>query len=706
MARPTLSGVEVQVSFVERTGEFLAAANRRVGRGPKIAGVCVLALVVLSLLILSREDWNFMRGPIARFASQRTGRQVRLDGDLRAHLLSFTPELDIGGLKIGNPAWAGPGDMADIGLARVKARLWPLLLLRLDLPLVELRAMRLNLLRDLNQRENWALNPSGENRPLKLPPIHQFLISDGRVRMDDQPRRLKLNAQVEASERPTDQGGHGFSLTGEGQLNAGPFKLVASGGPLIGVQRDKPYPFHLDVRAGPSTINAEGQVQHPFDLAQISGATRISGPNLAQLYLLTGVALPTTPAYRLAANFQRSGSRYTFSHISGTLGRSDLEGTLAVDRVKGRRRLDADLTSQKLNFADLLTVLGGLPTHSAPAPAPRRPKQIRLPIGQPAKPGSAPGRRVLPDAPIDAERLRAMDAQVSYRARSITGGIFSVRRGALKLTLNQGVLTFDPLLLELAQGRISGRAAFDASGPVVKTSLDLRADDIGLQQLFRQHRSQPALEGELEARARLAGQGRSVHQAASAANGEVVFVIPHGRIRQAFAELMGINVGRGLFMLLSKDQKQTDIRCAVAQFDVRNGIMNAQQFVIDTGVVTATGSGDINLGTEQLDLKLKGHSKHPSLLRLWTPIDITGSFSKPQLGLDAGQAAAQGGAAIGLAALLGPLSVILPFISPGLAKDANCQSLVAEARGAGAPVRVSQTTPAKPSASAAQAHRP
>jgi uncharacterized protein involved in outer membrane biogenesis len=169
---------------------------------------------------------------------------------------------------------------------------------------------------------------------------------------------------------------------------------------------------------------------------------------------------------------------------------------------------------------------------------------------------------------------------------------------------------------------------------------------------------------------------------------------------------LGINVGRGLFMLLSKDPKQTDIRCAVAQFDVRNGIMNAQQFVMDTGVVTATGTGSINLGTEQLDLKIKGHTKHPELLRLWTPIDITGSFSRPQLGLDAGQAAAQGGAAIGLAALLGPLSVILPFISPGLAKDANCQSLVAEARGAGAPVRVSHTTPAKPAASASSAHRP
>jgi len=694
------------VSFIERTSEILALANRKVGRVPKMAGASLLILAVLVLLVLSREDWNFMRGPIARLASARTGRLVRLDGDLRAHLLSFTPEVDVGGLKIANPAWAGPGDMADIGLAKVKARLFPLLLLRLDLPLVELQSMRLNLLRDLRQRENWALDPNGAGQPLKLPPINQFLISDGRVHIVDQPRKLMLSAQVEASERPEDQGGRGFSLTGDGQLNAEPFKLVAAGGPLIGVQRDKPYPFHMDVHAGPSHIVADGQVQRPFDLTDLSGTVALSGPDLARLYLLTGITLPNTPSYNLSAKFQRTGARYVFSGISGTLGRTDLEGTLVVDKVNGRHRLDADLASKTLNFADLLAILGGPPTRTAPTPAPRRPAQIKLPLGPPTKPGPATGHHLLPDAPLYTERLRTMDASVSYRAQSIRGGIFSVRRGALKLTLEQGVLTLDPLSLDLAQGRLSGKVRIDASGAVVKTDLDIRASDVGLQQLMRQSGARPALEGVLEARMRLSGQGQSVHQAASASNGEVVFVIPNGRIRQAFAELMGINVGRGLYMLLSKDPKQTDMRCAVAQFNVRNGIMNAQQFVIDTGVVTATGSGDINLATEQLDLKIKGHTKHPELLRLWTPINVSGSFSRPEFGLDAGQAAAQGGAAIGLGALLGPLSVILPFISPGLAKDANCQSLVAEARGAGAPVRVSQTAPANPGSSPSPARHP
>ena len=43
---------------------------------------------------------------------------------------------------------------------------------------------------------------------------------------------------------------------------------------------------------------------------------------------------------------------------------------------------------------------------------------------------------------------------------------------------------------------------------------------------------------------------------------------------------------------------------------------------------------------------------------------------------------------IGLAlAALSPVAILLPFIDPGLAKDANCAGLVAQGKAQGAPVR-------------------
>ena len=57
-----------------------------------------------------------------------------------------------------------------------------------------------------------------------------------------------------------------------------------------------------------------------------------------------------------------------------------------------------------------------------------------------------------------------------------------------------------------------------------------------------------------------------------------------------------------------------------------------------------------------------------------------------------GAAPLQAGAAVVLGAVLSPIAAILPFVDPGLAKDANCVGLVSNAQAKGAPVRVSATT--------------
>jgi hypothetical protein len=69
------------------------------------------------------------------------------------------------------------------------------------------------------------------------------------------------------------------------------------------------------------------------------------------------------------------------------------------------------------------------------------------------------------------------------------------------------------------------------------------------------------------------------------------------------------------------------------------------------------------------------------------PITAKGSLLRPQLGVQPGAAIAQGGAAAALASFLTPLAAVLPFVDPGLAKDANCVGLIAQAGQQGAPVR-------------------
>jgi AMP-binding enzyme len=160
---------------------------------------------------------------------------------------------------------------------------------------------------------------------------------------------------------------------------------------------------------------------------------------------------------------------------------------------------------------------------------------------------------------------------------------------------------------------------------------------------------------------------------------------------KALAELLGIDVIKGLGLYLANDKTQTDVRCAIAGFQASHGILTARTLVIDTTPVLATGQGSIDLRDETLNLSLMGHPKTFQLIRLAAPITLTGHLKSPKVGVKASGATGQAVVAVALGAFVSPLAALLPFVDPGLAKNADCASLVAEAQAKGAPVRVSAT---------------
>ena len=103
-------------------------------------------------------------------------------------------------------------------------------------------------------------------------------------------------------------------MTGKGALNAQPFTLQVTGGPLLNIDRNKPYPFNADIRAGQTYVTAQGAVPKPFDLARFYMNVTSRGPDLADLYGLTGVPMPNTPPYNLRGRLTRRPSLEAGKH--------------------------------------------------------------------------------------------------------------------------------------------------------------------------------------------------------------------------------------------------------------------------------------------------------------------------------------------------------------------------------------------------------
>jgi uncharacterized protein involved in outer membrane biogenesis len=631
------------------------------------------SLVVLGIaLFLALFNWDTLRGPIAREASARTGRAVRIDGHLGVHLWSWTPTVTLSGLKIGNPAWMGGGDVADIDRLVVSVKFWPLLVGRVELPLVDAEHPTLFLYRDATGRTNWRFGRSSQ--PVKLPPIQHFVIDNGHLTLIDRKRGLTVVGTMQSSESGAGKGA--FHLVGNGSINRNPFLVTVTGASLMNVRHDQPYPFDADIRAGDTRVIAHGELPKPFDFGQIRSDLTVSGPNFADLYDLTGLALPLSPPYRLSGELVRDGTSYTFHKVTGHVGGTDLEGVFKVDReADDRPDLHADLSSRRMDIADLASLIGA-PTSGAEKSAAQQAASAQLKSED----------RLLPDATLEIGRVRGMDAVVHYRAASVQAGTLPVRGFALDLTLDHGVLTANPVSFSLPHGDLTARVRIDARRDVPVTDFDGRIVNLRIED-FLHAAGPPAIEGLVEARAKLHGVGGSVRQAASSANGDVTVVAPHGEIRQALAELMGVNVIKGLGLYLSNSQAQTGVRCAVANFQATDGVLNARTLVLDTDPVLATGKGSIDLRTEAIDVALQGHPKHFQLIHLNAPVTIGGKLRSPKMGVDAGKAAPQIVAAVALGAFLSPVAALLPFVDPGLAKNADCAGLVAEAAAKGAPVK-------------------
>ena len=188
----------------------------------------------------------------------------------------------------------------------------------------------------------------------------------------------------------------------------------------MNIDLHQPYPFNAWVDTQGTTISAAGTMARAFDVRSVSGRLRVSGPDLADLYHVTGVALPNTPPYDLATFFARAGSHYALRQMVGRVGESDLEGEIAVDDTSGRPLLTADLSSRRLNLADLSAVAGGVPKHA--------PARALSPIQRETAAKLTAEHRIFPDTHLDVSRIRSTDADVTYRARSVAAGRFSCSR--------------------------------------------------------------------------------------------------------------------------------------------------------------------------------------------------------------------------------------------------------------------------------------
>jgi uncharacterized protein involved in outer membrane biogenesis len=639
----------------------------------------LLAPVLLVVLFIAIFGWNWLRGPIERMTLDKTGRELAISGDLELKFGWPLPRIHAGAVTFANPAWAREKQMVAADAVEIAIDLPQLLLRNIVLPEVRLERPIVFLEQGSGGRKNWLLDLNQQDEQARIR-IDRLMLDNGRLGYDDAGQKTSIRSELSTglSTLNTQPAGAGLTFTAQGQYKGMPLKARGNGGPVLGLRDEStPYPLKADLTVGHTGVKVDGTITSLLKFSAMDMRLALRGESLAQLFPLLGIAFPETRAYVTNGHIVHSERTWRYEKFSGRIGDSDIAGTFQVDTGGKRPAMKADLVSKLLDFADLGPLIGARPgsVQAAKQAAPP-PSQTAAPITAQVRPAQA---RVLPDIPFKTDRWDSVDAEVTLKASTIRRAKeLPLEDLVTHLSLRDSVLTLDPLNFGAAGGHLNAVISLDGRKDPIQAHAQVRARKILIAKLFPTVELSKTSIGQVNGEFDLAGKGNSVGRMLASSNGKVGLVVAGGEISKMMMEKVGLHLWEILELKVTGD-KLVKLRCGVADFDVKEGIMHTDALIFDTEVTTIVGTGSIDLGQEKLDLTLNQKTKNTSPVALRSPIYIRGSFAKPDVEVDKGRVAVRALGAIALG-IVNPLLALIPLIDAGPGKDSDCGQLVRDAR--------------------------
>lgn len=625
----------------------------------------VLALVIAAGLFIALFGWNWLRAPLQQQVLEQTGRVLLIQGDLDVHLGWPWPRVQARQVSFANPAWAAHEQMLTADEVAFSIHLPQLLAQRLSLSDLHLVKPVVFLEVGADGRKTWLLDRDQKDDNAHVA-IDRLTLDQGAIGYDDTAGKTSIRAELSTLATPAgSQGEPGVSFSAKGKFKNLPLVAKGTGDSVLALRDDStPFGLTIDAKVGQTHVQGEGHITSLLKFSAIDMQMALSGDNLNQLFILTGIALPATRDYVAQGHLVRKGNTLRYDAFSARVGTSDLSGWWQVETGGKRPLLTADLVSNRLTLEDLGPVIGARPGHLDAA------IQAVETTGT-AGAVTPRSKRVMPDLPFKFANWDTVDADVKFSAQSMRQAQYMPLDAlSTHLSLKDSVLTLEPLQFGVAGGHLDGSIRLDGRHNPIQAKAQLQLKRLALAKLMPADQKGTASTSQIGGQIKLAGSGNSVGTMLAHADGSVALLMSRGEISQMTMEKAGLHLWE-IFQLTLSGDKQIKLRCAVANFDVKSGIMEASTLLLDTEVTTLLGSGSIDLAQEKLDLTLTQDTKKTSPLSLRSPIHIGGNFAKPIIQVDKGRMAVRALGALALGAI-NPLLALIPLIDAGPGQDSDC----------------------------------
>ncbi len=320
-------------------------------------------------------------------------------------------------------------------------------------------------------------------------------------------------------------------------------------------------------------------------------------------------AAGTYGAFYLGAlgNVHPAEGRVELSAYELSSGNTKLTGAIDATWASARPILHGTINSEQLNLSDLL--------------AERTPE----PDAQ-----SAQGP-VFSTKPFPVDAFRNVDADIALNIARIPFGKGELTHIQARLTLLKGNLTLAPVKAQLGNTPIDMRTVFDTSRSPAQFDFGMIAHNVDFGDLQRLAGIPPFMSGKAGAFIRLGGSGDTPHNIAASLAGVISVSAENGTI------LAGIlsESSSLLTSVFTSGGNNTALNCLAARFIVKNGIMSDNGILIDSPISTISGTGEIDLGAEVMELSLKARPKVAGIAGLIPILQVAGPIKTPAYSVNA-----------------------------------------------------------------------
>jgi len=359
-------------------------------------------------------------------------------------------------------------------------------------------------------------------------------------------------------------------------------------------------PFNLNtLTQQPVKINTNIKITNPKDTIHFAESL------FPELDIIKNI--PDQPVFILA-KIDKLENKLVISGMNIKTGDSEIHGFVAINTKPGPVFVQSRLTSKYINLNKFL-------------PRTKKDFSSKKPVNK--KTGQFSKK------PLDLGVLKKINADITLSLKKIEVKTYTINKLHIPVILDKGNLTLDPLTFTFSNGQfIAHTEIINTNPPEIEATLLIKKMDYG--ELLQTMGENKIVSGKLDANLHLSASGNSINTLIASLNGGLIVKTVNGRLDSHALDLFSKNLS-SLLPFTSKQKKQ-EIRCGVANFDIKGGIARARTIILDTGLISVLGTGRINLNNEKLSFYIEPHAKKTSIAKLaLIPVNISGTIHSPSV---------------------------------------------------------------------------